>query len=300
MFRKAGGPSISFWAVSWWGPDSLTDRNFRKAILGHPDAKQLRFAVLYETTGRFGDFDKPNYGNWESDLDYLNEHYFGHPCYLPISDRPVLFVYLSREYFRGQGQAEMENAHRRNGGLYIIGDDVFGGDYRSEWAHQFDAVTAYDVYGQSVAIKGTTRNAVALLADNYRRAREASNAVGTAFIPAVAPGYNDTVIRDGHPAMPRYFVNDEMSNEGDVFRAMIQGAALPNLDRRCGRLMMVTSFNEWYEDSQIEATSGAAPPTRNDTSAAQAGIYCRSSVRRLLISLFGHSEKSGSPTLKVQ
>ena len=91
---------------------------------------------MYETTGRFGDFDKPNYGNWESDLDYLNEHYFGHPCYLRISDRPVLFVYLSREYFRGQGQAEIENARRRNGGLYIIGDDVFGGEYRSEWARQ--------------------------------------------------------------------------------------------------------------------------------------------------------------------
>ena len=29
---------------------------------------------------------------------------------------------------------------------------------------------------------------------------------------------------------------------------------------------MVTSFNEWYEDSQIEATSGAAPPSDTDDS----------------------------------
>jgi hypothetical protein len=264
--RRAG---ISFWAVSWWGPESLTDRNLREAILNHPDAEQLRFAVLYETTGRFGDFDTPDYSNWLTDLDYLNEHYFRHPHYLRINNRPVLFIYLSRVYFRNRGQAQIESARQRNGDLYLVGDDVFGGDYRPEWARWFDAVTAYDVYGQSVGIKGTTRDAVALLAANYRRAHDVCTITGTAFIPAVAPGYNDTVIRDGHPAMPRYFVDDNASNEGDVFRAMIQDAALPNLDRRCGQLMMVTSFNEWYEDSQIEATSGEAPVTRHDTSAGK-------------------------------
>ena len=268
--QRAG---ISFWAVSWWGPNSLTDRNFKDAILTHPEAKQLRFAVLYEATGRFGEFDNPDYGDWASDLDYLREHYFRHPHYLRINNRPVLFIYLTREYFRGQGHAQLEQARQLNGGLYIIGDDVFGPDYRPEWARSFDAVTAYDVYGQSVGIKGTTRDAVALLADNYRRAREVCNDVGTAFIPAVAPGYNDTVIRDGHPAMPRYFVDDEQSKEGDVFRTMIQEAALPNLDPRCGRLMMVTSFNEWYEDSQIEATAGTAPATRIDVSVEQARVY---------------------------
>ena len=47
---------------------------------------------------------------------------------------------------------------------------------------------------------------------------------------------------------------------------MIRQAALPNLDDRCGRLMMVTSFNEWYEDSQIEATAGDAGTTAVDNS----------------------------------
>jgi hypothetical protein len=47
---------------------------------------------------------------------------------------------------------------------------------------------------------------------------------------------------------------------------MIRQAALPNLDPRCGRMMMVTSFNEWYEDTQIEATAGDQPPTSDDDS----------------------------------
>jgi hypothetical protein len=33
--------------------------------------------------------------------------------------------------------------------------------------------------------------------------------------------------------------------------------------------MMVTSFNEWYEDSQIEATAGAGPATRIDVSSSK-------------------------------
>lgn len=30
--------------------------------------------------------------------------------------------------------------------------------------------------------------------------------------------------------------------------------------------MMVTSFNEWYEDTQIEPTAGRGPTTRKDDS----------------------------------
>ncbi|MCU0858061.1 MAG: hypothetical protein MUC65_06630, partial [Pontiellaceae bacterium] len=59
--------------------------------------------------------------------------------------------------------------------------------------------------------------------------------------------------------------------EGDVFRAMIRRAALPAMDSSCGNLIMVTSFNEWYEDSQIEATAGTAPASAADDS--ESGTY---------------------------
>ena len=59
--------------------------------------------------------------------------------------------------------------------------------------------------------------------------------------------------------------------EGDIFRAMIRDVALPHLDSRCDRILMVTSFNEWYEDTQIEATKGTAPASRRDDS--ESGDY---------------------------
>jgi hypothetical protein len=78
-------------------------------------------------------------------------------------------------------------------------------------------------------------------------------------MPTIAPGYNDTAVRKGHPGRARYFTDVEDSREGDVFREMIRQAALPNLDSTCDRMMLVTSFNEWFEDSQIEPTKGTAP-----------------------------------------
>jgi hypothetical protein len=261
--RRAG---IDFWAVSWWGPDSPTDRVFRQHLLSHPKAEGFRFAALYESTGRLGSMDNPSYASWLSDLDFLRDRYFDHPNYLRINGRPVLFVYLTRVYFRDRGEEALKEMRAKHADVFLIGDDVFGEGYRAEWAEQFDAVTAYDVYGQSIGPLGATREAVDFLARNYKDARAVANSVNTAFAPAVAPGYNDTVIRKGHPGRARCFSDVSDSNEGEVFRAMLSKAALPNLDPRCERLLMVTSFNEWFEDTQIEATTGTAATTNQDDS----------------------------------
>ena len=262
---------IDFWAVSWWGPNQICDDVLRDVILPHPDAGKLKYAILYESTGRLGSLRNPHYRHWMDDLAYIEKNYFDHPYYLKIDGRPVVFVYLTRVYFRNKGHEHLEQMRQRFPRLYLVGDDVFGEGYQSAWAKQFDAITAYDVYGQSVGRFGGTRKALAFLADNYQKARDAAHSVGTAFMPTIAPGYNDTAVRQGHPGRARYFTDVEGSQEGDIFRAMIRDVAFPNLDPKCGRIMMVTSFNEWYEDTQIEATSGAAPPSTTDDS--DSGTY---------------------------
>jgi len=166
-------------------------------------------------------------------------------------------------------KVDVFNLKREKVGELDLSDDVFGAEYQADWAKQFDAVTSYDIYGQSTGLHKATKRAVDALASNYANAKKVANSAGTAFIPAVAPGYNDTAVRPGHPGTARYFVDQPDSKEGDLFRALIRKAALPNLDKRCGRLLMITSFNEWYEDSQIEATTGDAGITAIDKSAGK-------------------------------
>lgn len=262
---------IDFWAVSWWGPASKTDTNLREVILPHQNSRQLQYALLYESTGRFGKFDSPNYEKWISDLEYMREHYFGHPSYLTIDGRPVLFVYLTREYFRNRGAEALQQLREQFPEIYLVGDDIFYAedidqDYQPEWAAQFDAVTAYDIYGQSVGPLGGTQAAIDYLATNFAEAKRIANRVDTAFIPAIAPGYNDTAVRDGHPGRARYFSDKPESEEGAIFRSMITEVALPLIDSRSDQILMVTSFNEWYEDTQIEPTAGNQPPTSLDSS----------------------------------
>ena len=238
----------------------------REHILTHPGAGKLKYALLYESTGRLGSMQEPRYDKLVSDFTYMKEHYFDHPTYLKIDEKPVVFIYLTRVYFRDRGLEELATLRKEYPNLYLVGDDVFGGRYHERHARLWDAVTAYDIYGQSMQGKGATKAALKDLHSHYANAKEIANEVGTAFIPGIAPGYNDRAVRKGHPGRARYFKDQPESKEGDVFRAMIQDIAIPLADTEANRTIMVTSFNEWYEDTQIEATTGKQATSSKDDS----------------------------------
>lgn len=294
---------LDFWAVSWWGPGRRDDRTFREGILTHADAAKLKYAVLYESTGRLGSMKKPDYGKLLSDFAYLKEHYFGHPAYLKIDGKPVVFIYLTRVYFRDRGLEPLAELRRANPNLYLIGDDVFGGSYHERHARLWNAITAYDVYGQSMQRDGATRAAVTRLHSHYANAKKVANGVGTAFIPGIAPGYNDRAVRKGHAGRARYCTDRPDSKEGDIFRTMIREVAIPLADPKANRTIMVTSFNEWYEDTQIEATAGSAPATTKDDS--EKGIFYTEGDRyvdygSLYLDILSEEKKAAASTEKIQ
>jgi len=262
--------NITFWAVSWWGPTSPEDVTLREQILKHPRAGEMRYAIHYETPGRLGKIGSPDFAPLIRDFRHLAREYFNNPNYFKINSRPVVFIYLTREYFKTPASHEVIAELRKtmkqefNVDPYLVGDDLFG-PVDPKRAVLWDAIDDYDVYGTVLQRFGSTTAAIERLNKVYSDARAAVRPLNIGFIPTATPGFNDRGVRSGHPAAPRYLTDVTGSKEGSLFETMIDKAVLPNLDERAGGIMMVTSFNEWHEDTQIEPTGIAGPTTRDSS-----------------------------------
>lgn len=260
---------IGLWVSSWWGPGKMTDKTLKNHIMTHPDIGGLKVALFYETSNRVPDFKDTR--NVASDIKYMADTYFDHPNYFKIEGKPVLFVYLTRVLSRNGVLDEtvdlMRSAAQAEGfEIYIVGDQVFGKSPSStEHLDLLDAVTNYDVYGSSGGKMYATQEKVSNYYTQQAGWRAKAHEVGTSFIPATAPGFNDTGVRDGHlPLSRKLSENDEF---GSLFEAMVS-EAVTLVDDETGKLFMVTSWNEWHEDTQIEPVT-VAPPTKVDDSGAE-------------------------------
>lgn len=263
--RYAG---IGLWVGSWWGPGKMEDKTLLEYILPHSEIQDMKIALFYETSGRMTDFE--DVSNVASDIAYIAENYFDHPNYFKIDGRPVLFVYLTRVLSRNgilEETTEIMREEARLAGyeLYIIGDQVFGNPPSStDQLALLDAVTNYDVYGSSGGKMYATQEKVDNYYDKQSTWRSMAHQVGTSFVPATAPGYNDTGVRDGHVPLSRKL--NENAEFGSLFKAMLT-EAVKITDPETGNLFMITSWNEWHEDTQIEPVA-VAPPTSKDQSSS--------------------------------
>jgi glycoprotein endo-alpha-1,2-mannosidase len=264
--RWSAQANISLWVASWWGPGRREDNTLRQHVLPHADLGDMRIALFYETSGRVPDFTDTD--NVADDIAYMAQHYFDHPNYLRVDGKPVLFVYLTRVLTR-QGTLEevvtlMRSAAAEAGTeLYIVGDEVFGEPpAEAPQLGLLDAVTNYDVYGSTGAQGFAGPAAVGRYWAAQTRWRGLAHDVGVAYVPAATPGFNDKGVRQGHAAVSRKLTEED--EFGSLFRAHLQ-QAVAHTDSSTGGMLVITSWNEWHEDTQIEPVI-EAPPTRVDDS----------------------------------
>ena len=260
--------NVSLWVASWWGPGRREDTTLRQHILPHEELGDTKIALFYETAGRIPGFT--DLTNVTADVAYIASNYFEHPNYLRIDGRPVLFVYLTRVLSNRGVLAEavtrMRGAASEAGyDLYIVGDQAFGQPSNPSALRLLDAVTNYDVYG-SVGAKGYAgQQAVDAYFASQAGWQTLSKAAGTAFIPAATPGFNDKGVRGGHAALSRRLTAH--SEPGTLFRAMLQ-QAVAQTDSNTGNMLLVTSWNEWHEDTQIEPVVESPPTALDDSDGA--------------------------------
>lgn len=263
--------NIKLWATSWWGPNKRTDKTLRDNILTNPLLGDMKIAIHYETPGRTkfnSTSDKfTSLHNVGPDFSYMAENYFDHPNYYRINNKPVVVIYLSRSLAKfGMLQNATEimrsSAAQQGHDIYIIGDYNFGTlkDFKKAGMEYLDAVTNFDAYG---SMRATGYVGKERLNDFYKEQEQwqkAAQQLSVGFVPAVTPGYNDKAVRDGNSPLSRKIEAD--AEYGSLFQNMLENA-IDTVDKNADNLILINSFNEWHEDTQIEPMRVARPTALN-------------------------------------
>lgn len=283
---------IDFLAVSWWPNRPVLDRTLRAGLLEAENLADIRWCIFYETQDLGIDWasgtiiwTEQKIARLLADLHSFADDYFPHPAYLKIDGRPVIILYLTRN-FHGSGAEVLgrvrEEMRQRGVDLFIIGDEVFwkvaaaGPDQSAPptWTEipqksrieLFDAISSYNMYESRRHDHqgyGSQSRYLSEVEEKYGQYRAAAGD-RTVFIPNLIPGYNDRPyrIRRDHYPIPRQWAKGEA--EGSLFSIAFDRLGLNFVDSKLP-IILITSFNEWIEDTAIEPLS-PAPPTDRDLS----------------------------------
>jgi hypothetical protein len=285
---------IDFLSLGWWSHEPERTEAFLDSLYRTPNIGDIRFCIFYETQSLGFDpkigatvFDEAKTTRMIADFEKLAARCFSHPSYLRIRGRPVVFLYLSRTFGGAFAPAitRLRATMRARGhDPFLIGDEVF-------WKvspvvkpgkipfplvetpqparfRLFDAITSYNMYeSENLSQKGYAAHSthVADVAAKYAAYVSAAKG-GVYFVPQIIPGYNDRGVRRGadHYVIPREW--REGAGEASLFAKLFDLTAFRFVDPRLN-MIMITSWNEWNEDTAIEPLEPSGP-TRTDDSAS--------------------------------
>lgn len=248
---------IDAFVVSWWGPDNENTVAFEDGILTHDWPADVEYCILYEPYGPSGGL--LNYEEDGCDLDdpvnrrllaehftYIAETYAEDPNYLTIDDRPVVYFWITHSLNGDIEAAFNEAAAAAEIDPYLIADvPVWNAPLLAGTgvAKAFDAVTSYIAFAPDEYRDGTDIDEQAYLqaySESTRRWQLAARNADLDYFPVVQPGYTSY----GDP------VNSVHPRDHELFRDICD-RALERIDPGLEGVV-VTSFNEWHEDSHVE------------------------------------------------
>lgn len=268
--------SIDYFISSWWGRESFEDKTLKSRILPELGQSKVKFAVYFEsaiyasnTNGI--EITDQNLPLWLQDMDYIADQYFNHPNYLRMNGRPVLYIYLSHIYTGKYKEAYAQLRQRlKNKGhdVFIVGDFDLYAPYDKDRHDVLDALSPYiAIPAGHRYTNGQTfphdydflRNMALAMEDKAAKIKSH----GKLFIPNVYPGFNNRVVS----LQTGFLVPRQLSKRHthySLYEGMIKLARTFSDPEQ--KMVTITSWNEWHEDTSIEPVISAAPNSRDNSS----------------------------------
>jgi len=281
---KAG---ITFIVCSWWGNGSRTDIQFETAALpecGNTAHGHMRACIHYETatlknigngynwTTAVRDRVRSDMAKVKASYTTDQDRYLFRIDHNGVNTKPVIYLYLFRsmpDAFKRSICDEINDVFSNSAypgtnyaGAFIVGDYIFGSakTLPTDIQQKIGAITAYDVYGQTVG--GTTTadiNSIRTYHDRIDEYRTLAPEIET--FPTISPSYNDRGVRleADHIALDRALAGYD---KGSLLKLHLE-----NLIQRSGAragngnltgMCVINSWNEWHEETTIEPCVGTA------------------------------------------
>ncbi|MCX5638175.1 MAG: hypothetical protein NTX52_10875 [Planctomycetota bacterium] len=230
--RRAKRANNDTLIVSWWGHGDYSDRALPK-ILDGCQRHGLAATIYYETIPR-----PQNPQSAADDITKVLEKYGKHPAFLKVSGKPVVFIYGRTLQEMGLSDwrkaIEIINTNYK-GGFVAIGDQ-----FSQDAARTFAGVHTYNTAGSLRNLSPETARKWAV--EKYPSWVKLADGAGKICAITVIPGYDDTKIRKPGLSVGRY--------DGELYRVQWEEAIKAD-----PHWILVTSFNEWHEGSEIEPST---------------------------------------------
>jgi hypothetical protein len=231
--REAREAGLTGFIVSWWREGDFHDEGM-PLMLDAAQKHGLKVTIYYETVPPRGN---PTVEGAVDDIAYIMGKYASHPAWLKVNGKAVIFIYgraVNELKLPGWKKVIEAFPAKYPGGAVFLGDRI-----SPESAQVFDGIHTYNPTGLT---KGKTAGEIRAWAKTTFPEWIKTAGPNRIACVTIIPGYDDSCQPSRKPPRP---ITER--SHGDTYRAMWEEAIAANPD-----WVLITSWNEWHEGSEIE------------------------------------------------